>query len=324
MTMAVTDLDVLQAAASWLRNAHTVAIATVVETWGSAPRKAGAQLAIRDDGVFVGSISGGCVEGNVVQETLQLLKQNGAGQLLTFGVSTEDAWAVGLSCGGQISIWVDKIEAGVLEQLVEKLQNRTPVGLSLSMGQTVRSGLSICAEWEQEPTAKSLIQPDGSAIVVYKPPPRLFIVGAVHIAQALVPMAQAVGYAVYIIDPRAIFLEAERWSGVERTSDFPEEYFPSVELGPNDAVVALSHNPTFDDEALYLALKAETFYVGALGSRKNHRKRCQRLLARGVSLQQVERISGPVGLDIGAQTPAEIAVSILADLIQHHRNRAAR
>lgn len=319
MTMAVTDLEVLETALHWMNSGHTVALATVVETWGSAPRKAGAQLAIREDGLFVGSVSGGCVEGAVIQETLGLLVEEKTGHLLTFGVSTEDAWAVGLSCGGNISIWVEEAQAKVLEQLIENIQHRKPVGLFLSMNETETSRMTVCSQWSQKPTAKSLIQPGGSAFVVYQPSPRLFIVGAVHIAQALVPMVQSIGCEVVIIDPRAIFLESERWSGVERISGFPEEYFPNQRLSTNDAVVALSHNPTFDDEALYLALKAGVFYVGALGSRKNHVKRCQRLLQKGLSIQEIERIRGPVGLDIGAQTPAEIAVSIAAELIQHYR-----
>lgn len=319
MTMAVTDLEVLETALHWINSGHTVALATVVETWGSAPRKAGAQLAIRADGLFVGSVSGGCVEGAVIQETLGLLAEEKTGQLLTFGVSTEDAWAVGLSCGGNISIWVEEAQLRVLEQLIENMQYRKPVGLSLSVNQIVFSRMTVCSEWSQEPTVKSLMQPSGSAVVAYQPSPRLFMVGAVHIAQALVSMVRSIGCEVVVIDPRAIFLESERWAGVERISDFPEEYLPNQRLGTNDAVVALSHNPTFDDEALYLALKAGVFYIGALGSRKNHAKRCQRLLQRGLSTQEVERIRGPVGLDIGAQTPAEIAVSIAAELIQHYR-----
>jgi len=318
MTMVVTDLEVLETALHWINSGHTVALATVLETWGSAPRKAGAQLAIRGDGLFVGSVSGGCVEGAVVQETLALLTEEKTGLLLTFGVSTEDAWAVGLSCGGNISIWVEEAQARVLEQLIENIHNRKRIGLSLSMNQTGSSTMTVCSEWSQEPTAKSLIQPGGSAVVVYQPSPRLFVVGAVHIAQALVPMVRSIGFEVFIIDPRAIFLESERWSSVKRISDFPEEYLPE-RLCTNDAVVALSHNPTFDDEALYLALKARVFYVGALGSKKNHAKRCQRLQQRGLSIQEVEKIRGPVGLDIGAQTPAEIAVSIAAELIQHYR-----
>ena len=313
--MVVTELEVLETAQQWIQSGQSVALATVIETWGSAPRRAGSQLAIRQDGLFVGSVSGGCVEGAVVQQTLKMLTENENGQLLSFGVSTEDAWSVGLSCGGEISIWVERVQQSVLQELISAIQSRRLMGLMLSM--TDRE-MDIVHEWESEPTFKSLIQSNGQAVRVYTPSIRLFIVGAVHIAQALVPMAQAVGYDVVVIDPRAIFLEAERWSYVKRVSDFPEEYLATQNIGVHDAVVALSHNPIFDDEALYLALEANAFYVGALGSRKNHAKRCARLQERGLSSTQVARISGPVGLDIGAQTPAEIAVSILAELIQAH------
>lgn len=314
--MVVTELEVLETAVQWIRLGQSVALATVIETWGSAPRKAGSQLAIRQDGLFVGSVSGGCVEGAVVRQTLEILAGDKRGKLLSFGVSTEDAWSVGLSCGGEISIWVEPVQQSVLVELISAIYARNLVGLNLSMTDTE---MVVLDAWESEPTFKSLIQPSGQAVRVYIPSPRLFIVGAVHIAQALVSMAQSVGYDVVVIDPRSIFLESERWSYVKRVSDFPEEYLPTQHLGPHDAVVALSHNPTFDDEALFLALKAKTFFVGALGSRKNHAKRCARLQERGLNSEQVSRISGPVGLDIGAQTPAEIAVSVLAELIQAHR-----
>ena len=313
--MVVTELEVLETAVQWMQAGQSVALATVIETWGSAPRKAGSQLVIRQDGVFVGSVSGGCVEGAVVHQTLEILAEDKNGQLLSFGVSTEDAWSVGLSCGGEISIWVERAQQSVLQELISAIHARKLVGLHFSMADTVMVTVDA---WESEPTFKSLIQSDGQAVRVYTPSIRLFIVGAVHIAQALVPMAQAVGYDVVVIDPRAIFLESERWSYVKRVSDFPEEYLTTQNVGPHDAVVALSHNPIFDDEALWLALEANAFYVGARGSRKNHATRCARLQERGLGSDQVARISGPIGLDIGAQTPAEIAVSILAELIQVH------
>ena len=316
MTMAVTEREVLEVALQWLQNGSRVALATVIETWGSAPRKAGSQLAIRGDGVFVGSVSGGCVEGSVIHHTLKMFREGVGGNLLSFGVSTEDAWSVGLSCGGEIQIWVEQTQQTTVQELVKLIHSRTLVGLKIPMTDKC---MTVVQSWEREPTFKSLYQPNGGAVRVYTPSPRLFIIGAVHIAQALVPMAQGVGYEVVVVDPRSIFLESERWHSVKRVSDFPEEYLPAQQLGRQDAVVALSHNPTFDDEALFLALGSNVSYVGALGSRKNHAKRCERLRSRGLSADQVAQISGPVGLNIGAETPAEIAVSILAELIQVQR-----
>lgn len=310
--MAVTELEVLTCAQTWLRDGHRVMLATVVDTWGSAPRRAGAQMVVRQDGTFLGSVSGGCIEGAVIQNAME---EPSGGRLLTFGVSTEDAWAVGLSCGGEISVWLEPLTLEVVDVLQSSLQGRRAIGLKLSLQSDVPMRI-IEGVNEIMVMPKSIRQADGSAVIFYQPPRRLFIVGAVHIAQALVPMAKQVDYQVVIIDPRSIFLKDERWEDVERISDFPEEYLSNVHLGSRDAVVALSHNPTFDDEALYLALQHNVFYVGALGSRRNHANRCARLQERGLLPEQVARISGPVGLDIRAQTPAEIAVSILAEMIQ--------
>ena len=318
MTIAVTELEVIEAGLRWIEDGYSVALATVIETWGSAPRKAGSQLLIRADGVFLGSVSGGCVEGAVIRQTMELLTGEKHGQRLSFGVSTEDAWSVGLSCGGEISIWVERAQSSVLQELIVSIRSRIQVGLYLPMKDET---MTVVQQWSSTPTFTSLIQSSGHALCLYTPSPRIFIIGAVHIAQALVPMVQGVGYEVIVIDPRSIFLESERWFHVKRVSDFPEEYLPTQNMSSHDAVVALSHNPTFDDEALLLALEADAFYVGALGSRKNHAKRCGRLQNRGLSTTQVSRISGPIGLNIGAQTPSEIAVSILAELIQAHRTR---
>lgn len=307
----MTDLDILSQALSWMRNGATVMLATVVDTWGSAPRKAGAQMVIRKDGVFLGSVSGGCIEGTVIQNALE---HTGTGRMLTFGVSTEDAWAVGLSCGGEISVWIEELLLDVVESLVMEIKDRHSVMLHLSL--EAGTPMSLFHSCNPLVSPKTIRQTNGSAIRRYEPARRLFIVGAVHIAQALVPMAKHVGYQVLVIDPRNIFLDEQRWGGVEMIAEFPDEYLPSVNLGTRDAVVALSHNPTFDDDALYCALKHKVFYIGALGSRRNHVKRCVRLLEMGCSEEQVNRISGPIGLNINAQTPAEIAVSILAEMIQ--------
>jgi xanthine dehydrogenase accessory factor len=311
--MVVTDLEVLQRALEWADHGQGVTLATVVKTWGSAPRKAGAQMAIRNDGVFVGSVSGGCVEGSVIQEALDVSLSSS--RLLTFGVSTEDAWAVGLSCGGEIAIWIESVNVDVIQSVVSKLELRQRVTLRLSMNQS--HPMTVVENWQGTTNGKTLLQDDGAAMRVYNPARRLFVVGAVHIAQALIPMAKQVGYTMVVIDPRGLFLNPERWGNVPRVSDFPEEYLSSVNLGEQDAVVALSHNPTFDDEALYLALQANAFYVGALGSRRNHAKRCIRLQERGCTDTQIDRLCGPIGLNIGSQTPAEIAVSIVAEMIQH-------
>ncbi len=311
----MTDLGLLQQAVVWQEQGYGVTLATVVDTWGSAPRKAGSWLVVREDGLFEGSVSGGCVEGAVIREVIE--GDPSQARLLTFGVSTEEAWSVGLSCGGELSIWIERATQSVLKDLICAMERRETVGLQMDLSGV--QPMSILTDCAVLPDSKTLRQSTGEVLRLCSPARRLFVIGAVHIAQALIPMAQRVGYVVTLIDPRSIFLEDARWGTVERRSDFPEEIFPEVNLGLHDAVVALSHNPTFDDEALWWALQSNTFYVGALGSRRNHAKRCTRLLERGCSPAETERICGPIGLNIGAQSPAEIAVAILAEIIQHQR-----
>ncbi len=311
----MTDLELLRQAVEWQEQGYTVTLATVVDTWGSAPRKAGSWLVIREDGVFEGSVSGGCVEGSVIREVIEGDAEQA--RLLTFGVSTETAWSVGLSCGGEISIWIERAIQSVLEDLIRAIERRETAGLQIDLSGV--QSMSCVQPCTALPNSKTLRQPTGEVLRVCVPARRLFVVGAVHIAQALIPMAQRVGYAVTLIDPRSIFLDDARWGKVERHSDFPEEILSQADLGPYDAVVALSHNPTFDDEALWWALQSHVFYIGALGSRRNHAKRCTRLQERGCSISETDRVCGPIGLNIGAQTPAEIAVAILAEIIQHQR-----
>ena len=311
--MATTDVDVLYTALEWAKTKSKVVLATVVQTWGSAPRKAGSHMAIREDGIFVGSVSGGCVEGEVIQRAIDGF--DGVGVLLDFGVTTEDAWEVGLSCGGEIQIWLEYVQVSILQELCSKIDQRIPCAIRLSL-RTVEPMLVI--EGTTEGTHKSIIdaQNDQVAIRAYYPSRRLFVVGAVHIAQTLTVMAQQVGYEVFVIDPRSIFLEKERWGDIERIDAYPEEVFEKWTLGCQDAVVALSHDPKIDDEALEIALGSDAFYIGALGSRKNHAARCQRLIDVGCNEEDVRtRIHGPVGLNIAAKTPSEIAVSILAQMI---------
>lgn len=311
----VTDLGLLKQAVEWQEQGYGVTLATVIDTWGSAPRKAGSWLVVREDGLFEGSVSGGCVEGAVIRDVLE--GDSSQARLLTFGVSTEEAWSVGLSCGGELSIWIERATQSVLEYLICAIERRKTVGLQIDLSGV--QPMCVLTDCSVLPDSKTLRQPTGETVRVCSPARRLFVVGAVHIAQALIPMAQRVGYVVTLIDPRSIFLDDARWGSVERNSDFPEEVFSDVNLGLYDAVVALSHNPTFDDEALWWALQSNAFYVGALGSRRNHAKRCTRLVERGCSPAQTDRICGPIGLNIGAQSPAEIAVAILAELIQYQR-----
>lgn len=325
---AASDLAVLRAAVGWRGEGTRVALATVVRTWGSAPRARGSHLAVREDLHFTGSVSGGCVEGAVLQAAKQL--SPGQGLLLEFGVSNEDAWEQGLACGGEIHVWLQDLAAtDAIGQALTAVDGRTPTVLAwdLSGGPPQRVSLEDPDLGNAAATAvrtdrPQLIETDSQTLFLrpLTPPRRLFIIGAVHIASALVPMAQVAGWDVVLVDPRRGFASPERWPEVERLVAYPDEAFATQGLDAQTAVVALSHDPKIDDPGLIAALASEALYVGALGSRRTHERRLARLEASGVGRDALARICGPIGLDIGAETPAEIAVSILAELTKALRS----
>ena len=300
--MATDDLAVLAIAADWARAGHRVAIATVIETWGSAPRRAGSHLAIRDDGLFEGSVSGGCVEGDVVTEAHDLIASSGALRRLDYGVADEMAWQVGLACGGQIAVIVQPMAPGGFDPvLVDRLVAAAAAGNTISLATDLTSGASV-------------VGTSGDYVRVYPPPRRLAIIGAVHIAQALVPLAQGLGIAVTVIDPRGLFAADARFAGLDLDRRWPDEALADWRPNAASAVVALTHDPKLDDVALAAALASPAFYIAALGSRKNHARRCERLAALGFDAPALVRLHGPAGLAIGAADPAEIALSIAAEM----------
>lgn len=327
--MADIASDPLSAAAGWLQDARKVALATVTRTWGSAPRPEGSQMAIRDDGAFSGSVSGGCVEGAVIGEAENALR-DGKPRNLKFGVSNEDAWAVGLACGGTIEVYVAPLLAQPQQSLLAELkhardgQQAVVLATDLASGESVlrypgKGGSDALAE-----AARAHARRDQSTSVeiggrnwfltVFNPPLDLAIIGAVHIAQPLARMAALADYAVRVIDPRSAFATGERFPGVTLSVDWPDEALAAKPPGPRSAVVALTHDPKLDDPGLSAALKSDAFYIGALGSRTTHAKRLERLKAKGFNDAELGRIRGPIGLDIGARSPAEIAVAVLAQM----------
>ncbi|UWQ35994.1 XdhC family protein [Leisingera aquaemixtae] len=306
-----------ETALEWHRSGAGAALATVVQTWGSAPRRTGAQLAVSGDGRIEGSVSGGCVEGAVVVEAQEALA-DGKHRLLEFGVSDADAFAVGLACGGTIKVLVEPIGAALpadlLAELVEARASRAPVAYEVNLTTGARR-LARGAYPDRMRMDRSGLEDDGETFVaVHNPPLRLVVVGAVHIAQALVPMARIAGYDPVIIDPRAAFASAERFPGEALIDDWPDEAVQKLGLDSRTALVLLTHDPKLDDPALQAALAADVFYIGALGSKKTHAARIARLQEAGFTEAQIARIHGPIGLDIGAAGPAEIAVSILAEI----------
>ena len=276
--MSTTDIDVLRHALEWTKAQKNVVLATVIETWGSAPRKAGSHMAVREDGVFLGSVSGGCVEGAIVREA-----QNGdwstGGRLLEYGISNESAWEVGLACGGKLSIWLEEIDSSVLESICSHHEDRLFCCLHIPISNGGRS--FVAKEEVGQGSAKSIIQKDGRAIRVYYPARRMFLIGAAHIAQALTAMAVVVGYEIIVIDPRGLFLHPDRWGDAQTLEVYPDEYFSQITIHARDAIVVLSHDPKIDDPALLCALSSSAYYIGALGSRKTHGQRVQRLQKKG-------------------------------------------
>ncbi len=333
--MTVSDADMLRQAAEWRAAGRGVAIATVVETWGSAPRPVGAHLVVDEAGLFLGSVSGGCVEGEVIAAALDAI-EDGAPRLLEFGVADETAWRAGLSCGGRIAVHVEKLGAARLDLLhavnAELAARRACALVTALDGSDAWLCRSGDAEDRLSGEALDLLRSGKSGSVApagrrffinaYTPPPRLVLVGAVHIAQALAPMATRVGFDVVVVDPRSAFAAGERFPGARLFVDWPDAALADLGLDAFTAVAALTHDPRIDDAALRLALDSACFYVGALGSRKTHARRLERLAAAGLDDEGLSRIRAPIGLAIGAATPAEIAVAILAEIIAARRGGA--
>ena len=293
---------VLAAARAW--KGEPLALATVVSTWGSAPRPRGSHMLVHGDGRFEGSVSGGCVESDILATAAEVIAGTPFA-VKNYGVADAAAWEVGLPCGGEISVLVQPVSAeGFDPELFDRIAEAQATGKTLAVSTDLSSGQS------------SLRPLEGAAFVNrYDPPRRLLIVGAVQIAQALAGLARELGIATTIIDPRARFLTEERFPGVTLDDRWPDEAVAALAPGPASAVVTLSHDTKIDDPALIAALACPTAYVGALGSRRSHAARLERLAAAGVAQADLERIDAPVGLDIGAIGPAEIALSVAAAMV---------
>ena len=310
--------NLLQVAIQWHEKGIGAVIATVVETWGSAPRRVGSQLIVSGDGKMEGSVSGGCVEGAVVLEALESLKDNET-KVQEYGVSDGDAFAVGLACGGKIRVLVEPVgkqmPQKLLQELVDVISKDQSVIYEINI-KTLQRRLVYNEYEDRVRKDRSGFADDQITFLnVFSPKIKMDIVGAVHIAQALVPIAKIAGFSPRIIDPRESFANHERFGGIEISNDFPDLALTKTKPNYRTAVVLLSHDPKLDDPALHIALQSEAFYIGALGSKKTHHKRKERLRNSGFKEKQIERIYGPIGLNIGASSPEEIAISILSEVI---------
>lgn len=327
--------DVVAVLDGWLAGGEAPVLSTVVATWGSGPRRPGARMTVDGDDRISGSVSGGCVEGAVVRAAREV-RRTRAPQLLRFAVADETAWEVGLSCGGAISIFVEIPEAEAMGPVREAMKARLPVSLAVVVeGAGVgRQAVATVRGSEGPPEVAAVAREalgQGTPILrdtpvgrvfadVILPPDSLVIVGGVHIAQTLAVLARAVNYRVAICDPRPVFGSPERFPGVELVNDWPKGGFRRIGIDAGTAVATLTHDPKLDDPALELALASPAFYVGALGSRRTHARRLARLRERGVREEDLGRIAAPIGLPIGARTPDQIALAVLAEVVAA-RNR---
>ncbi|MFT6932545.1 MAG: xanthine dehydrogenase accessory factor [Paracoccaceae bacterium] len=328
MMIATDPMDAMpETALAWHRAGRGAVLATVVETWGSAPRRTGSQLVISSDGEMAGSVSGGCVEGAVVVEAMDAL-EDGTRRLLEYGVSDDEAFAVGLACGGRIRVLVEPVGSilpvALLETLVAAREARTQIAYVVNL----TDGAQRLTTGPGDPLEAEIIQRfqrDKSGVEgewfigIHNPPLRMAVVGAVHIAQFLLPMARMAGYDPVLVDPRPAFGAAERFPGETILDDWPDEALEAYGLDARTAIVTLTHDPKLDDPAITRALKSDVFYIGCLGSTRTHAKRVARLSEAGFSPDDIARIHAPVGLDIGAASPAEIAVSIIAQITSRLR-----
>ncbi len=307
--MDSADLQVLDAALDWLAAGRKVALATVARTWGSSPRPPGSWLALRDDGQVAGSVSGGCVEGDLMDRMADGRLDAPAPFLLSYGVSAADAARLGLPCGGRLDLVVEPAPS---------------IGLLHALRLDIRAGRTLARSVELDGGEIRLIpaEPgtavgfDGQRLVtVHGPRLRLFLVGAGQISRYLAEMAQALDYEVAVCDPREEYARHWAVSGARLVEGMPDDAVLSWRPDPRSAVVALTHDPKLDDLVLLEALRTPAFYVGALGSRASQAKRRARL-AEHFNLGEAElsRLHGPAGLPIGSRTPPEIAVSILAGM----------
>ncbi|MBB4664872.1 XdhC family protein [Conexibacter arvalis] len=371
--------DVLETVARWSARGDRVALATVVETKRSAPQPIGTKMAVNDRGEVAGAVSGGCVEGAVV-EVAETILGGGAPQLLRYGIADAEAWDVGLPCGGEIAVWAEDHDAAPEQaRFLELARGGARVALVTVVGGAREAGAGDGARRTgasaappdphapadphaeaPRPGAKLLVgvggalggtlgddELDAAALAlaqealwsersglhelagatlyvdVAAPPPRLVIVGAVDFAAQLSAVAALAGWRAFVIDPRARFATAERFPAAERVIvAWPQEAFAELApLDPATAIAILTHDPKLDDAALLAALASPAGYIGAMGSRRAQARRRERLVAAGVDERQLERISAPIGLDLGALTAAETALSIMGEIVALRHGR---
>lgn len=339
--------DIFSDLLRWQLEGASIALATVIQTWGSSPRKAGSKMALTLDGKITGSVSGGCVENAVFEAGVESLKTKRP-RLLHFGVADESAWEVGLACGGIIEVFVKPYDTDFFEELrsvIEAEQSAATVtvvrgpdellGHELLIREAGQVTGTLGNEWDEKVLSlamETLLQGVSRRVELNEavevfieailPSPALVVVGGVHITVALVSLAKTLGYRTIVIDPRKAWGSMERFPHADQLIQaWPDDAFDQFNVTRSTAIAVLTHDPKLDDPALKIALCSKAFYVGALGSKTTNAKRRERLLNDGMNESQLSRLHAPIGLDLGAQSPEEIALAIMAEVVEAHRKQ---
>lgn len=318
----------------WQASDKKIAIARVIKTWNASPRPVGSILLINEDQEMVGSVSGGCVEGAVLKAAMELFQTRQA-RLLDFGVSNDDAWSVGLSCGGRIQVLLDLLPAAdseIWHQLSDHLEkNKGCIWVSSLPGTKEATYLIDPSESQDNRLSQGALEAyttrknqvfetEDQAYFLHVLPKKsqLFLIGAAHLSADLIQLANSFGFETIVIDPRGIFANKTQFPTEpdHLFNDYPSEILPDYQLDAYTFAVTLSHDPKIDDNALEILLKSKVAYIGALGSKRTHAKRMERLLKKGFTQEEVDRIHGPVGISINAKTPQEIALSVMAQIVE--------
>ncbi len=302
------DLEVLKTSAAWIAAGRRCELITVIKTWGSSPRPIGATLAICEDGSVIGSVSGGCIEDDLIARVRDHGISRTAPEIVSYGITADEAHRFGLPCGGTIELSIEPLsERSRIDELLQRLERHELVQRRLDL----RSGeveLSKAAPGAQMQVSEHAM------VTLHGPRWRLLIIGAGQLSRFLAQIATAMDYHVIVCDPREEYRSGWHVDGVQLVHDMPDDTVLAMQLDRRSAVVALTHDPKLDDMALMEALKSDAFYVGAIGSRLNNSKRRERLLEFDLTPEQLARLHGPIGLYIGSKTPSEIAISILAEM----------
>ena len=306
----------------WLNNKKEVAIANVIETWGSSPRPVGSIMAVNSDHEIIGSVSGGCVESFVFGKALEVIKNNKV-KTLEFGVTNSKAWEVGLTCGGKIKVFLEKISHENLD-FIKKINDTYTKNEFMVIATRLNDGKRDIIDITSENKLKINFNTIKSGIKIFEDQEwflkvfqnsvKIIIIGAVHIAEPLISLANHLTYEAYLIDPRSTFNE-KKFNNIKIFKEWPDEALKKIIIDKNTAIVTLTHDPKLDDPALEYSIKTDAFYIGCLGSKKTHNSRMLRLKRKGFSDQQLKKLNGPVGISIGAKTPTEIAISIISQII---------